>query len=57
MSINDDEYEEIIMYNELMDFIKKNKENEDIGDSYLLSDIKAQSSAQILTTKGPSTMC
>ncbi len=30
ISINDDEYKEIIMYNELMDFIEKNKDNEDI---------------------------
>jgi hypothetical protein len=28
-SINDDKYEEIIMYNKLMDFIKKNEENDD----------------------------
>jgi hypothetical protein len=27
ISINEDEYEEIITYNELMDFIKKNQEN------------------------------
>jgi hypothetical protein len=30
ISINDDEYEEIIMYNILMHFIEKNKENDDI---------------------------
>jgi hypothetical protein len=30
ISINDDEYEKNITYNELMDLIKKNKENEDI---------------------------
>jgi hypothetical protein len=29
-SINNDEYKESIMYNELMDFIKRNEENEDI---------------------------
>jgi hypothetical protein len=28
--VNDDEYEENIIYNKLMDFIKKNKENEDV---------------------------
>jgi hypothetical protein len=30
ISINEDEYEEIITYNELMDFIKKNQENDAI---------------------------
>jgi hypothetical protein len=30
ISINDDKYEEIIKYNELMDFIEKNEENDDI---------------------------
>ncbi len=30
ISVNDDEYEEIIMYSELMNFIEKNEENEDI---------------------------
>jgi hypothetical protein len=28
ISVNEDEYEEIITYNELMDFIKKNQEND-----------------------------
>jgi hypothetical protein len=30
ISVNEDEYEEIITYNELMDFIKKNQENDAI---------------------------
>ncbi len=30
ISVNDNEHEEIITYNELMDFITKNGENEDI---------------------------
>jgi hypothetical protein len=30
ISINDDEYEEIIMYNELMDFFERNEKNYDI---------------------------
>jgi hypothetical protein len=30
ISINEDEYEEIITYNELLDFIKKNQENDAI---------------------------
>jgi hypothetical protein len=30
ISVNDDEYEEIITYNQLMDFIKKNQENDAI---------------------------
>jgi hypothetical protein len=30
ISVNDDQYEEIITYNELMDFIQKNEENDTI---------------------------
>jgi hypothetical protein len=30
ISVNEDEYKEIITYNELMDFIEKNKENDAI---------------------------
>jgi hypothetical protein len=30
ISVNEDEYEEIITYNELMDFIEKNEENDAI---------------------------
>ena len=30
ISVNEDEYEEIITYNELMDFIEKNQENDAI---------------------------
>jgi hypothetical protein len=30
ISVNEDEYEEIITYNDLMDFIKKNQENDTI---------------------------
>jgi hypothetical protein len=59
VSINDDEYEEIIMYNELMDFIKRRtrKMMTLSGGSNALLDTKAHSSTPILTLKGPSTMC
>jgi hypothetical protein len=30
ISVNDDQYEEVITYNELMDFIQKNEENDSI---------------------------
>jgi ribosomal protein L14E/L6E/L27E len=30
ISVNDDQYEEVITYNELMDFIQKNEENDAI---------------------------
>jgi hypothetical protein len=30
ISVNDDQYEEVITYNELMDFIQKNEENDTI---------------------------
>jgi hypothetical protein len=58
ISINDDEYEEIIMYNKLMDLSKRTRRMMTLtGDSNILSDIKVNSFAQILTTKGHSTMC
>jgi hypothetical protein len=41
-SVNDDEYEEIIWYNELVDFIEKNAQNDQI-----------QASAVILDTNDP----
>jgi hypothetical protein len=58
-SINDDEYEEIITYNELMDFIKKNEENDEIVWSFKHTIVRHQghSSTLILTIKGPSTIC
>lgn len=58
VSINDDEYEEIITYNELMDFIKKNEENDEIVWSFKhIVRHQGHSSTLILTIKGPSTIC
>jgi hypothetical protein len=54
ISVNDDEYEEIITYNELMDFIEKNQENE---NSNILWVIKDLSSGMTRTTMVQGSIC
>jgi hypothetical protein len=58
ISINEDEYEEIITYNELLDFIEKNQENDTIvWNSNVSWVIKVLSYGMTRTTMVQGSMC
>jgi hypothetical protein len=58
ISVNQDEYKEIITYNELMDFIEKNQDNDAMcGNSDVFWVIKVLSDGMTRTTMAQGSMC